>query len=433
MDLLGTRAGVTVRSTTPVYPAAQTIREWPVIFLGPSNTPRPSTMMTVSRLGNPTVLSPVETLRFEICGFAKLELAQGESVTLPSLLAHGCHWTVEVYPRGDEDGGVEEDDDESVDSKVGEYVTIFLQKTIDDLTVDASFTARVGSITRSQGPCTFPANKDAAWGWWTFVKRQELLDKTKKLLDDCGTLVIEVDLQVYVEKSPVWYPPMPIIRDDDSKMLADLLLDDPTSCSDVTFKVGSQEFKLHRFLLATRAPVLFQMITSIDQTITLPDVDADSFRSLVRLMYTGDWSNSFINNANEAKSLLTTANRFGCSRLKLLVESFMVEEFLDASNAADLLLLGESHTCALLKEAAMKICLEQAAVVMVTDGWKRVVESNALMAELFAASHRKQSTGNQADDDTEGQSVAELRDRLLKRGRDVDGSREMLVKRLKAE
>jgi BTB/POZ domain len=379
-------------------------------------------MMNVSRLGNPTVLSPVETLRFEIYGFTKLEEAQGKYVKLPSLLSHGCHWTLVVYPRGEDE--VEEG---------REYVSIYLhriQKKGEDLTVDANFTVRVGSISQSEGHCTFSAKKDAPCGW-DFVKRQILLDKTKKFLDDCGTLVIEVDLQVYVEKSPVWYPPMPIIRDDDSKMLADLLLDDPESCSDVTFKVGNQEFKLHRFLLATRAPVLFQMITSVDQTITLPDVDADSFRSLVRLMYTGDWSSSCINNANEAKSLLTTANRFGCSRLKLLVESFMVEKFLDASNAADLLLLGESHTCALLKEAAMKICKNSADAVMDTDGWKRVVESNALMVELFSASHRKLSI-NQADD-TEGQSVAELRDRLLKHGRDVDGSREMLVKRLKAE
>jgi hypothetical protein len=82
-----------------------------------------------------------------------------------------------------------------------------------------------------------------------------------------------------------------------------------------------------------------------------------------------------------------------------------------------------------LKEAAIKIYLEHADAVMDRDGWKCVKESNMLLAELF--SHRKQSI--QADDTEEGQSVTELRDRLLKRGRDVDGSREMLVKRLKAE
>jgi hypothetical protein len=132
--------------------------------------------------------------------------------------------------------------------------------------------------------------------------------------------------------------------------------------------------------------------------------------------------------------MLTSADRFGCTDLKHYLESVVVEKFLNEDSAADMLLLGDSLTCALLKEAAMKICLEQAAAVMVTDGWKRVVESNALMAELFSAvatSSSRQTSGDETD--PAGQSVAELRDQLLKRGRDVDGSREMLVKRLKAE
>jgi hypothetical protein len=53
-----------------------------------------------------------------------------------------------------------------------------------------------------------------------------------------------------------------------------------------------------------------------------------------------------------------------------------------------------------LKEAAIKICKNQADVVMNTEGWKRVKESSSLLEELFSASHRKQS--NQADD-PEGQ------------------------------
>jgi MATH domain len=189
--------------------------------------------MNVSTLGNPTVLSPVETLRFKIYGFGKLEQSQGDYVKLPSLLAHGCHWTLLVFPRGKP--AVEEDDDE--------YMSIYLKLDSVDLTFDANFTVRVGSITRSEESLTFNS-KDATntWGWDKFVKRQRLFDKTNQLLDDCGTLVIEVEVQVYIEKSLVWYPPMPI-RNDDSKVLADLLLDDPaTSCSDVTFKVGHQEF-----------------------------------------------------------------------------------------------------------------------------------------------------------------------------------------------
>jgi hypothetical protein len=57
--------------------------------------------MKIATLGKPTELSPVETLRFEIHGFAKLKEALGECVTLPSLSAHGFDWTIDVYPRSD--------------------------------------------------------------------------------------------------------------------------------------------------------------------------------------------------------------------------------------------------------------------------------------------------------------------------------------------
>jgi hypothetical protein len=156
------------------------------------------------------------------------------------------------------------------------------------------------------------------------------------------------------------------------------------------------------------------------------------FRSIVRHIYTGDWpvvSTAVVDADVVAQIMLTSADCFGCTNLKHYFESVFVEKFLNKDNAADMLLLGESHTCALLKEAAIKIYLEHADAVMDRDGWKCVKESNMLLAELF--SHHKQSI--QADDTEEGQSVTELRDRLLKRGRDVDGSREMLVKRLKAE
>jgi hypothetical protein len=170
------------------------------------------------------------------------------------------------------------------------------------------------------------------------------------------------------------------------------------------------------------------MIEYHDQTITLDaeeDVDAAMFQIMVRYIYTSDWPASVIVDAKVAKTMLTLADRFGCINLKLYVESVMVEKFLDVDSAADMLLLGDSHTCALLKEAAITIFQNQADTVMNTEGWKRVHESNALVVELFL------SVTN--DDDPAGQCVAELRNQLLELGLDVDGSRETLVKRLHAK
>jgi hypothetical protein len=100
---------------------------------------------------------------------------------------------------------------------------------------------------------------------------------------------------------------------------------------------------------------------------------------------------------------------------------------LNVGNAADMLLLGDSHSCALLKEAALKVCQNNPGAIMETEGGKLVAESNALLLELFSPG----TAQRHEPDDTKGQSVAELRNRLLKRGCvDLDGSRAMLVKRL---
>jgi hypothetical protein len=184
---------------------------------------------------------------------------------------------------------------------------------------------------------------------------------------------------------------------------------------------------------------LFQMVDEHpDQTIiTLDeeeDVDAAMFQIIVRYIYTSDCP--AVVDAAVAKTMVTLADRFGCIGLKHYVESVMVEMFLDEKSAADMLLLGDSHTCAQLKEAAIKIFKNQADVVMNTEGWKRFKESSALLEELLAVlatTTKQQSGAGTTDDDPAGQGVAELRNQLLKRGLDVDGSREMLVKRLKAK
>jgi BTB/POZ domain len=271
--------------------------------------------------------------------------------------------------------------------------------------------------------------------WGSCVDREFLLNKENKIILPNGALIIDVELQIQVEKRAVWYPPTPI-PNGDTHMLADLL--ETGRCSDVTVKVGHQDFHLHRFILETRAPALFQMIVDHpDQTsITLDeeedvDVDAAMFQIIVRSIYTSDWP-AFVD-ADVAKTMLTLADHFGCINLKHYVESVIVEKFLDEQSAADMLLLGDSHTCAQLKEAAMKIFQNQAVMVMNTEGWIRVKESSALLAELLSVLATTQPSAGATADDPAGQCVAELRNQLLQLGLDVDGSRETLVKRLQAK
>jgi BTB/POZ domain len=383
--------------------------------------------MKIATVGKPTELSPVETLRFEVHGFTRLKQPKGKRVKLPSLSAHGYDWTIDLFPHGD--GTAQEG-----------QVSIYLRLIDKDLTdaVEAAFVLKFGARAVSKRTITtFSKNTSKnkmAWGRRDCIKREELLNKDNGMLLPNGTLIIDVEVQVYVEKRAVWYPPTPI-PNGDTQMHVDLLT--TGRYSDVTFQVGRQDFRLHRFILEHRAPVLYQMIDQPDQTITLEEddvLDAALFQIIVRSIYTNDCWPAVIVDADVAKTMLTLADRFGCINLKQYVESVMVESFLDEKSAADMLLLGDSHTCAQLKEAAMKIFKNQADVVMNTEGWKRVKESSALVAELLSVLATTQPSARTTHDDhPDGQCVADLRNQLLKRGLDVDGSREMLVKRLKAE
>ena len=122
-----------------------------------------------------------------------------------------------------------------------------------------------------------------------------------------------------------------------------------------------------------------------------------------------------------------------------------------ASNAAHWLLIGDSHSCALLKETAMKIYKSDASSVIESDdeSWQKIRESKRLLAELleFCTVVKKQSppvaaaassTNNKRKrenkkeiDNVDHLNVTSLREQLLASNLEIDGSREILVDRLK--
>lgn len=74
--------------------------------------------------------------------------------------------------------------------------------------------------------------------------------------------------------------------------------------------------------------------------------------------------------------------------------------------------------------------------VMASDGYEQVKESPAILAEMMAAmasAHKKRparDNGNESKD-YKRMRVATLRKKLEAKGLDIDGSKEMLVSRLK--
>jgi hypothetical protein len=99
-------------------------------------------------------------------------------------------------------------------------------------------------------------------------------------------------------------------------------------------------------------------------------------------------------------------------------------------NAADVLLAADAQTCALLKEAAIDFLAAHHSKVKSTDGWLRLKESDILMEEIMETLAAKSSGRNGGTIDI--MPVATLWRELDERRLDLDGSRDMLVRRLRA-
>ena len=147
-----------------------------------------------------------------------------------------------------------------------------------------------------------------------------------------------------------------------------------------------------------------------------------------------------------AEAILIVANRFGCTELKLYMESYLVEYLLVPAQAARLLLLADAHACPLLKEACLKTYVEASELFMAsttTDNegltdWEKLQESSKLLTELlvYTTSGHRTTQYSSVVDDGDGTiatattyDVTSLRERLEKYQLETDGSREMLCQR----
>jgi hypothetical protein len=276
-----------------------------------------------------------------------------------------------------------------------------------------------------------------------FAERDDIIK------NDCnkdGTLTITVELRVGTEKRSVWFPNS---THNDDVLCA---IFNSADTSDVTLVIGStgKEFFGHKCVLAVRAKELYELVLveessnnegNDNNVVAIPDVDEKAFEMLLEFVYTGkepEFNNHDDGDEEIAKSILITADRFGCKDLKLYMESILTERFLVPFNLAALLLLADSHSCALLKEAAMNMYIKHSKPVIESkDDWSKLKESNDLLVELLvyatsSSSGRKQyssvvNDGNGNILDADEFDVTSLRERLQKVGLDVDGSREYLL------
>ena len=370
----------------------------------------------------------IQTMEFRINDFANHNQVRGKPIKTPSIRAYGHDWILRVFPRG------------SPSSREDfEYVSCFLLYVGDNDVDDEPSTMlsfRCKDTKRATDElhvfCKDCNNGDKRlWGYQNFLKRTDVLEN---YLDKDGALVIEVDIQIAEERKNIWYPDP--LQEEPSLVK---LYHTHESTSDIIFDVDGKEFHAHKSILSVRAETLFELTNDDDNgrirdgnIVTIFSTEADIFEQILEYVYTVKTPE--IKNEGIAIKLLVAADRFGCTDLKLYIESTIVDKFLNATNAAKWLLLSDSHSCALLKEASMRLHVSDANTVMESkDDWSMVVESNRLLEELFKSnsSISSSSSSSNAVVDVENLDVTTLREKLVYANLEIDGCRNILIERLK--
>ncbi len=371
-----------------------------------------------SSVGEPPMemLQDVETLKFVIYNFKDRPENRGKRVESPTMKAHGYEWSIWVYPRGCEES-----------SAGTKYISFFLalkQKNQQNIVARFSFFLRNSENIGELGPPRVFSTK-TCWGHKDAVERDRILYSN---LESDGSLIIECNIQIAVENRRVWYPKE--LRQQD--IWVDLYEDGCSESSDVSFLVGKTMYNAHKILLSLRCKKLYEISQECDDNSPIPIgfTRAEVFKNILDFVYTV--KTPVIPNEAFAMELLVAADRFDCSHLKLYVESILVDKFLEVENTADFFIFADSHSCALLKEAATKIFVHNVKQVKQSKGWCQIRESSRLLEELLDSLASSKSTVEEyCNDEYDWLDVTTLRKQLGLAKLEQDGSREVLVHRLK--
>lgn len=238
----------------------------------------------------------------------------------------------------------------------------------------------------SKSPLAVTFTEEKPWGCSNFVRRDVLFHEANGLLpDDKLTLVCEVAVFSEFVNAPVQDSALTIsvpksrLKDDLGKLLENELF------SDVTLVVNGGELRAHKNVLAARSPVfasLFRSNPDEEPTrLTIPDVDYDVMRELLRFIYTGQP----LDLSGVAKDLLVAADFYELNRLKVMCEDALCSS-LSIENVVDMLKFANDHKAEQLKAEIFAWIVDNAGRVFETESWRGLVwQEPELAAEVCRA------------------------------------------------
>ena len=252
-------------------------------------------------------------------------------------------------------------------------------------------------------------------------------------------------------EEPVVLPPVAFVPENPSscKLIQRLFMDETTA--DIIFEVVGEEakanarkkaktspviFHAHRFILQQCAPQLAEVCGEGGEgttSVAITDVKPDNFRNLLSYVYGKEIPEEEMRAS--AKDLISAADKYGISHLKLAAEACFVKfTEIDLENVMEHLLYADAMNCALLKEAVMDFVVGNKMEILQKKTLQGAPEG--LLTDMLAAMARMD---NENPNSAVGGSVqfgglriSDLRRQVHGRGLDVDGSRETLIAALES-
>ena len=327
--------------------------------------------------------------------FVRLPTEKNRPVWSPRFTCFGNEWKVIILPGG------------HVEGHEG-MISLFLWHCSDS-DISVTFSASVkdrktgGIVMKRLTTHKFEGRK--TWGWADFALRTAVAAPQSNALS-LGSLTVEV--RVKPDKGDHCQNFIP--KNRFVQNMQKLFLDEDTA--DMSFQVRTQVFYAHKLVLrvCVNESILATLCEDCDESSPAPisDVDPRVFRHMLCHVYGGYISASEWKDCS--KDLIEAADKYGLSNLKIEAEGWYVNHLIfTAGDAVEALTYATDKNCFLLKEAAINFIVANASDVLATLLMKRTDEG----------------------EDLNQHSINYLRAELDLLEKGIDGSRDLLIARLK--
>jgi speckle-type POZ protein len=184
-----------------------------------------------------------------------------------------------------------------------------------------------------------------------------------------------------------WTPPASPLEEELPNLGHDLaMMSDKQEFTDVSFNVGGESFSAHRLVLAARSPVFKAelygpMAESKMTSITIQDMEASTFRSMLHYMYHGSLPDAgqkdVCSTMAQYQHLLVAADRYGLEGLKKICEGKLSASGIIIDSVVSMLELAEDHVCPKLKARCFDFLVEghNFKMVALSDEYIRLIQS----------------------------------------------------------